>query len=61
MYSGERSEAHRGVLLSFGKHSEQSVKVFLIDWIYGDMYNIDVCLCHLTAYMLYKQGCSDPK
>ena len=25
---------------------------FLIDWIYSDMYNIYVCLCHLTAYVV---------
>ena len=29
---------------------------FLIDWIYDGMYNIYVCLCHLTAYMLYYPG-----
>ena len=27
-----------------------------IDWNYQNMYNIYVCLCHLTAYMLYRPG-----
>ena len=32
---------------------------FLIDWIYDGMYNIYVCLCHLTAYVVLS-GASDP-
>ena len=53
-------EAHREmriVLLCFCDANRRfHTRFFFIDWIYGDMYNIYVCLCHLTAYMLYLSG-----